>query len=257
MKRLVLLLAVSFATIVSGGCQQGEVAVLTQIVNPGPDGAQDTVALAEVPVRLLPYDRDQLFDSLSASHTRPEPQIPDSLLALQEQIAAAQVEWQEAETAWASVRDSLQSMSNRLTSLSRASAQYRLLFNEFSDLEPREQELNSRRETAFDRFTELQGRLSRSSQEITALRAQWADEAFESVDSIIATRLEELDLEEQTDTTDAAGVAHFAVKAGQWWVYARYELPYSELYWNVPVEVPKGEFTVRLSRENAENRPRL
>ncbi|MGH7480565.1 MAG: hypothetical protein ACRELV_00290 [Longimicrobiales bacterium] len=256
MKRLVLLTIASM-TIALTGCGQGEVAVIARLVSPGTGGAADTVALESLPVRLLPYDRDAIFDSLSAAYAEEEPQIPDSLIALQQQIAEAQATWQQAELEWAQVRDTLQAMSERLSSLSRASAEYRVLFNEFSDVEPREAQLNQQREAAFARFTELQSRLSQSSQEITALRAQWSDEAFASVDSIIEVRLEELGLEEHADTTSSAGVATFNVPAGQWWVYARYELPYTELYWNVPVEVPAGESTVRLSRENAEERPKL
>jgi hypothetical protein len=45
-------------------------------------------------------------------------------------------------------------------------------------------------------------------------------------------------LEVQYDTTSAQGVARFTgVKPGQWWVNARYERQFDELYWNVPVEV--------------------
>lgn len=257
MKRLVLLTAIASTTLTAAACQQGEVYVVAQLVDPAADGAADTTAIADLPVRLLPYDRDAIFDSLGAAYSEPEPQIPDSLLALQQQIAVAQTEWQQAETEWAQVRDTLQAMSERLSSLSRASAEYRVLFNEFSDIEPREAQLNEQREQAFSEFTQLQSRLSQSSQEITALRSQWANEAFASVDSIIAVRLEALGLEEHADTTSAAGVASFEVPPGEWWVYARYELPYNELYWNLPVEIPSGEFTIRLTRENAEVRPKL
>ena len=59
------------------------------------------------------------------------------------------------------------------------------------------------------------------------------------------------------DTTDASGVArgNLRVAPGQYWVHARYELPYTELYWNVPIDVVRGEpIQVRLTRENAEER---
>ena len=46
--------------------------------------------------------------------------------------------------------------------------------------------------------------------------------------------------------------------AGNWWVHARQELPYSELYWNVPISVETGDpLQVRLTRENAQVRPKL
>jgi hypothetical protein len=41
-------------------------------------------------------------------------------------------------------------------------------------------------------------------------------------------------------------------------VYARYELAYTELYWNVPIEVTGGEpTTVVLTRANADERIKL
>ena len=67
-------------------------------------------------------------------------------------------------------------------------------------------------------------------------------------------------LDEATDTTDAMGVArtHLQVKPGQYWVYARYELVYTELYWNVMITVERGEpIQVRLTRENADERIKL
>ena len=61
------------------------------------------------------------------------------------------------------------------------------------------------------------------------------------------------------DTTDASGIADgFEAKAGDYWVTARYELPYTELYWNVPITVVRGDpIQVRLTRENATSRVKL
>ena len=48
------------------------------------------------------------------------------------------------------------------------------------------------------------------------------------------------------------------LREGRWWVHARWELPYRELYWNEPIEVEGGEpFTLTLSRQNAEVRPKF
>src|SRR5690606_10139473 len=94
MRRLVLLLAAG--TAVSAGCG-GDVVVQAQLE--GADGAEPTL-LADLPVRLLPYDRDALFDSLEAAYPEPEPAVPDSVLQLREQMLAAQAEWQENEARW-------------------------------------------------------------------------------------------------------------------------------------------------------------
>jgi hypothetical protein len=60
------------------------------------------------------------------------------------------------------------------------------------------------------------------------------------------------------DTTDASGVATVAVKPGQYWVHARVDEVYSELYWNVPLTVEGGDpVTLVLTRDNAQVRPKL
>ena len=61
------------------------------------------------------------------------------------------------------------------------------------------------------------------------------------------------------DTTDASGIADgFEAKAGDYWVTARYELSYTELYWNILITVVRGEpEQVRLTRDNATSRPKL
>jgi hypothetical protein len=48
------------------------------------------------------------------------------------------------------------------------------------------------------------------------------------------------------------------VKPGAYWVYARYETAYTELYWNLPIVVEGGEpLTVKLNRSNADERVKL
>ena len=49
-------------------------------------GAAQDIALGTLPVRLLPYDRDAIFDSLAQAYPEPEPQVPDSIQQLQEVV---------------------------------------------------------------------------------------------------------------------------------------------------------------------------
>ncbi len=53
--------------------------VRVQAVIDQPDAAEP-VRIADLPVRLLPYDRDAIFDSLAAAADQPEPSIPPELL---------------------------------------------------------------------------------------------------------------------------------------------------------------------------------
>jgi hypothetical protein len=253
MKR-VLPTIIAAAAITLGACGGPEVVVLAQLE--GDEGAATT--LSNLPIRLLPYDRDEMFDELEAAYPVPQPQIPEDLLALERQIAGAQEEWQRAEARWMTVRDSLQRLSARMQGMNRASGEYVALFRDFQSLEGQETTLRRQSEQSFQRFTDLQQQYTAQADEVRVARENWADEAYARVDSAIAVRMEQTRREEVADTTGADGVARIRVPAGRWWVHARFDLPYSELYWNVPIEVPRGEqVTLQLNRQNAEVRPRL
>jgi hypothetical protein len=91
-----------------------------------------------------------------------------------------------------------------------------------------------------------------------AQRESWGDETFTDFADIRLARLQALNREEVWDTTNANGVSQVSLEKGQWWVHARYELPYSELYWNEPIEVTGGDpMQVLLNRSTAEARPRF
>ena len=90
------------------------------------------------------------------------------------------------------------------------------------------------------------------------VQADWADQAFVDVSTVIMAKLDMTGLDIVVDTTDASGIADFqdGVAPGMYWVHARHELPYDELYWNVPVTVSReAPLVLRLSRDNAEVRP--
>lgn len=258
MRRLVLILAAAVAAAATTACGGGEVTVMAQLEG-SETGTQetDTVALGSLPVRLIPFDRDAVFDSLSQAYPEPEPQIPDSILDLQDRVIELQREYQTANNEWLTLRDSLRTLSDRLQAMDQGSGEYFALFQDFGDLEGRVNRLETQANTAFEEFETLQTRLSQQSQEIEAARRNWADEAFLNVDSIFDARLEELDREIHYDTTNAQGVVGpIPVPSGQWWVNARYDRPFDELYWNVPIDVD-GETQVRLTEENAEVRQKM
>lgn len=277
MRRVVLSLAAASMVLGVAACGGADVTILTQlagtttqaaVVAEQAEGGQpeaqeqpgtDMVALGTLPVRLLPYDRDALFDSLSQAYPEPEPQVPDSIRDLQDRVLEAQRDWQQAENRWGLVRDSLQRLAQRMQGLSQSSGEYFALFQDFTKLEGEVGALERRSRERFQEFTRLQNTLNQQSREIALARHAWEDEAFAPVDSIIRNRLELMKREELVDTTTAQGVARFrGVKSGQWWVHARYERAYDELYWNVPIEVARGEeLTVRLTEENAEVRGKL
>jgi hypothetical protein len=107
-------------------------------------------------------------------------------------------------------------------------------------------------------MTALQEGIIRQADSVRIRREQWGDEAFASAWDIFALKQDETGLDMVTDTTDASGIATVEVPPGEWWVHARYELPFQELYWNIPVTVVRGDpLAVRLTRETAQVRPKL
>ena len=241
------------------GCGPTQVVVIAEIGPNDPSQGAEPTPLGDLEVRLFPYDRDLIFDSLTAVATTPEPAIPDSVLDAQNQVAAAQQAWRDMEARWNVLRDTLRTLNDELDQLSRTAPRYRILFLDYEDLDAEYTDVERQRDAAFQNFTELQGASLAAAQEIRLIREGWADEAFADVDEVMLAHQRASGLMVLYDTTDASGVADgFEAKAGDYWVTARYELSYTELYWNVHIEVVRGDpEQVRLTRDNATARPKL
>jgi len=237
-------------------CGPTQVVVTAEI---GPeDPSQEPRALGDLEIRMFPYDRDVIFDSLTAAASTPEPLIPDSVLDAQNQVAAAQQTWRDTEARWNILRDTLQSLSDELEQLSRGQAQYRVLFRDFQELDDEYVRVERQRNAAFENFTSLQAASVAAAEETRIILERWADEAYVDVSVVMLGHERASGLTVLYDTTDASGIGEFEAKAGDYWVTARYELPYTELYWNIPITVVGGEpDQVRLTRDNATVRPNL
>ncbi len=259
MRRGKLFVLTLFA-VVGVGCGPGQAVITAELDVPDPDNEGQTVIrpLADMELRLYPFDRDVVFDSLTAAADSPEPAIPDSLLQARARVAELQSQWQSARNEWQTLRDNLQRISNELQGLSRGEARYVALYNEFRDMEGRVGSAERRSEAAFSAFDQLQQRIIQQSDQIRIMRENWADDAFADIGEIFDARLAALGRDILYDTTDAQGVATFDVPSGQWWVYARHELPFDELYWNIQIAVEGSEpATLMLNRSNAVVRPNL
>lgn len=242
-------------------CGPAEVVVSMEIeVDDPAGGAAIQRALSEVEVRLLPYDRDAVFDSIAAAYPTPEPEVPPALLAARNEVRAAQNELERAQQRVNVLRDTLQRLGTAMEPLNRSSAEYALLFGDFTNLEGQLPTIERQADRAFARFDSLQRGTIRASDSVRILQESWSDDAFADVPAIFEAKLETSGLDAAADTTGADGVArrNLRVRPGRYWVHARYQLPYVELYWNVPVDVERGDpVQVRLTRENAEERVRL
>jgi len=224
---------------------------LTVMVLAGEEGSAQPAAGLEI--TYLPFNRDSVFDMLTARAEEPEPQIPADLQAQFDSVAALQETWRAAEAEWGEAREALQNLSNRLERLDRRSREYQQLYRQFDGLESTERRLNNVRQQAFQAFDNLQVQTLGRADSVRAVIDAWEDIAFMDYVDIEAEILEAAGREIVYDTTDAGGMATTSLKSGSWYVHTRLSLPFSELYWNVPFEV-SGPDTLRLTTENAEER---
>ena len=134
--RLSKLLPVALAAFLVSACRPGTLVVMAENEVQDPiTGETQNRPVANLEITLLPFDRDQVFDSLTAAASSPEPAIPPDVLEAQNQIARAQQAWRDVENRWGVLRDTLQRLNQAMSRYSRGEAQYRLLFNDYQQLE--------------------------------------------------------------------------------------------------------------------------
>ena len=242
----------------SAACGPGEIEVTAAIEVPDPDAEGQMVSrpIADAEIQVIPFDRDLVFDSLMGAFPTPEPEIPADLVEAQAEIAAAQAEWNTAEATWGSGRARLLEILAELEPLNRGEGQYNVLYQEYLDEEQRVNRSERVKDQAFERFTDLTEAIILRRDSMRIIREGWADDAFASAFDVFAVKLQETGQDIVVDTTDAQGYSLIDVPPGEWWVYAFYEEAYSELYWNIPVTVVRGDpVPVRLTRDSAVERP--
>ncbi|MEQ9570397.1 MAG: hypothetical protein RLN75_09430, partial [Longimicrobiales bacterium] len=155
MKRSTLLFS-AFAALGLAACGPAQVVVTAQIEVEDPaSGQMVTRQLSDMEVWLLPYDRDAIFDSLTAAAATGEPDVPAELSEAQAAIRAAQEEWRTAENRWNTLRDTLQKLSTAMEEYLPSETQYRMLFNDFSDLEAQLNSVERNKDQLFARFDSL------------------------------------------------------------------------------------------------------
>jgi hypothetical protein len=254
------LFLILIAPLFSAACGPGHVAVTAEIDVPDPEAEGQTVAraVADAEIQVIPFDRDAVFDSLTGAFSTPEPSIPANILAAQAEIAAAQGEWNAAEVTWGNGRARLLEITEAMEPLNQAEARYITLYREFQDVEAQVARAERVKDQAFRTFTDLQEGYLQQRDSMRIIREQWADEAYASAFDVFALKLQESGQDIVMDTTDTQGYALIDVPPGLWWVHAYYEEAYSELYWNLPITVERGDpVQVRLTRATAEIRPIL
>ena len=253
-----VILAAGFLAL--GACAPGEVAVVAEDDVQDPEaGGMVTRPVTDLEIFLLPYDRDEVFDSLERAASAPEPPIPPALLEARDMVAEAQRDWASKQARWGVLRDTVAKLAEALKELDRRQGQYKVLYDDYQDFQEQLDILDGQVGQAFAKFDNLQRGVIEQSNAVKARQDLWAQEAFREVPAVIEAKIEASGREALADTTDAQGMVTVAkVKPGTWWVHARMEYAYTELYWNVEIEVVGGEvFQLRLTRANATERPNL
>jgi hypothetical protein len=222
------------------------------------ENAGETLVLSDLPIHLLPYDRDAIFDSLEAAFSTPQPEIPPHVREQQERAQAAQKLWRDAEARWIELRDSLGTLSAQLAQLQnggrRGTPEWEAAFSQFGTLEREERRVNREVDAAFRAFDEIQQSMMASADSVRLLLEEWEEAAFAAYETVVANKLRESGQNERVETTNASGLTHFDVPEGRWWVHTRYGLPYEELYWNIPLQISGDSTHIKLDRSNAEMR---
>jgi hypothetical protein len=240
-------------------CGPEQVAITVEIEVPDPDSEGTmSAALGDLELQIAPFNRDLIFDSLEAAFPTPEPEPPADLLAAQEEIAAAEADWRQAEDTWASARERQIQITQEMEGLNPAESRYLELYREFQELEGRVSRAERQKDQAFEVYTGLQEGFIVRKDSMQIVKDQWADEAFADYFLVVEAKLIEAGREMVVDTTDANGTALVDLPPGQGWVHARFMEAWSELYWNEPITVERGDpKPVWLTRENAKVRPIL
>jgi hypothetical protein len=202
MKRMLVFLALAAAA-----CDAGPKVVVRASLDGRP--------VADMPVRLLPYDRQAILDSLSAALEMPEPAVPQDLLQQMRSLETDSAPVKPvADTAY------MRRLRERTRARSAEAAALRARYDS-----------------------------------IVRARAVWSDTMTRLYDEAARQRQADLGLTEHADTTDAQGRAELGGAEGKWWVVASYVLPEATLEWTLPVTIRGDSAVVTLTRQNARERP--
>lgn len=236
-------------------CSQPRVSVDARLAG---ESAAAGSPVRDLPIRLLPYDRAAILDSLRSDAKQPEPAPPPDLVAQQQAQDSAESLWRGARSEAAALSDSVQALRARLATLETGSAAYDATQREIGRVERRQGEVKLSADSAFARFTRLRRVTGPRVDSLRTARRAWAAATFSPLDSIALAKAKSRGHSEAVDTTGAEGEVVFRVPAGRWWVFARYAVsPDEELVWNLPVEVTDSGAHVHLTGRNAKRQPIL
>jgi hypothetical protein len=243
--------SIAVALLALVACEQPrDVAVRVSI--PGPDTAETPVT--GVGVVALPYDRDSVLRQLETRARTPRPPTAplESLFAA---FRGPFTSYSAATFRLSRLRDSLTTARSALDSLPRDAPAYGQTYAVFGRLTDSLEAAQQRAERGRTELDRARREFAARGDSLRLRMRQWEDSTYRGYDSIVERLARAGHREPVTDTTDATGWAHFTLRPGTWWVYARAwdtSDPNSQWYWNVPADAD----TVLLSSRTGRRRPR-
>ena len=217
------------------------------------------VALADLTVTTLPFDRDALRDSLAGVSEAPRPQFPE----LEAELASYSLPdisgLTESFLPWQAIHDSVQHLADSLyIAGSDSSPQYASAYARLRDLYRRLARSTVDRDAAIQEQVGDDKELAlRAAAAADSLRA-WERITFEQFPELADSAVARQGRGMHRTTTDHDGVAEFTLAPGRWWIVATWvnpANPFREYHWNVGVVVRRfGSKSVPLFAGNGNGR---
>ncbi len=241
---------VALVSLFCAGCSSQELGVGFRATLPA-EGPVPTLAIA-----LLPFDPQQILDSLATAAVTPKPTFGTLEVELQAYEAPAQEALQAAAAPWRALRDSLATIADSLGRLSSGSTQYAGLFRRFRQMQRRLPPLAAQRDSLLAGLIGGHRALAERAQAAAESLRAWEEAAFASYEAVAEQALERSGREALTIQTDSSGTARLELQPGAWWAVARWPdpaNPFLEYSWNVgftvtpwlPTHVPLLEANAR------------
>ena len=198
-----------------------------------------------VEVVALPFDSQQLLDSLAQASRQQSPEFPELEARINRyrrgQASSGGKESDNvSQREWRSIRDSVARLADSLRGGDRKSRPYREAYDRLRTLYSRLSLKTAARDVALRR--EFAGDLQlaeRARRAADSLRA-WERNAYRDYPELARSRAAQTEREPARDTTDATGKITFRLSTGRWWLNIRRpdpDNPFLEMIWNVPVTV--------------------
>lgn len=192
--------------------------------------------VAMLAIALLPFDPQEILDSLAAAAITPKPRFETLMSEIEAYAPPSEDALVAAAAPWQALRDSLTTIADSLNNVSSGSPQYARLFRRFRQMQPRLAALAVERDSILEGLVGAHRALAMRAQMAAKSLRAWEETAFASYEPLAAGALERSGREAQTIRTDSSGAAHADLEPGPWWAVARSPdpaNPYFEYSWNV------------------------